>query len=101
MTAKRRASTRAMKAVRPVIYERAGGVCEVCRVGIWFTTFEAHHRKLRTRGGDDSPENLLALCSRCHKWVHDNPAEATALGYMVSSWDDPKDIPIGRLETTR
>lgn len=101
MSKKRRQSTKAMKAARPVIYERAHGMCERCGTGIWFTTYEAHHRKLRSRGGDDSPENLAALCSRCHSHVHANPAEATRDGFMVPSWADPKDIPIGRLETTQ
>lgn len=99
MSARRRASTRAMKAIRPVIYERSGGDCERCCTPVRFEDFDAHHRKLRRRGGDDSAENLMVCCPPCHKWIHDNPAEATHLGYMVPSWADPKDIPIGRLET--
>jgi 5-methylcytosine-specific restriction endonuclease McrA len=29
-----------------------------------------HHRKPRSRGGSDVPENLITLCGRCHTAVH-------------------------------
>jgi len=28
------------------------------------------------------PENLVVCCGLCHKWIHDNQEEATALGYL-------------------
>lgn len=49
----------------------------------------AHHRKLRTRGGKDSLENLLAVAFDCHEWIHSHPHEAGAGGWMLHSWDDP------------
>ena len=44
-----------------------GEPCEVCelRPGI-----DAHHRKFRSRGGDDAEENLLWLCRHCHDDIH-------------------------------
>lgn len=32
---------------------------------------EIHHVRTRGAGGDDDDENLLALCSECHRGVHD------------------------------
>ena len=29
-----------------------------------------------------------------HDWIHRNPAEAYAIGWLVHSWDDPADVPI-------
>ena len=54
----------------------------------------AHHRKLRSQGGEDSPENLVRLCFLCHDWVHSNPAEAYEAGLLVKSWDDPATAPM-------
>lgn len=48
---------------------------------------EAHHIKLRSRGGSDGDENLMALCSHHHRWAHANPALATELGMMRPSWE--------------
>ena len=31
-----------------------------------------HHRILRSQSGDDSLENLVSLCSICHRKVHDH-----------------------------
>lgn len=29
-----------------------------------------------------SADNLVICCSSCHHWIHQNPEEATALGYL-------------------
>lgn len=31
---------------------------------------EIHHRRARSKGGSDQPENLITLCSGCHQQVH-------------------------------
>jgi len=31
---------------------------------------EVHHIKFRNQGGTDNPNNLITLCSKCHKKVH-------------------------------
>lgn len=77
-----------MALARPVLVFRSRGRCEgtiplVCTG--WFE--DAHHRILRSRGGDEDPENLIALCAMCHRWVHDHPKEATELGLMASNHD--------------
>lgn len=53
---------------------------------------------LRSRGGPDAVENLILTCGSgttgCHGWMHANPAEATAAGFIVPSWGDPAGWPI-------
>ena len=31
---------------------------------------EIHHRKFRSQSGDDSEENLVTLCAKCHASIH-------------------------------
>jgi len=51
----------------------SGGRCERCRnpqelVG----PLQVHHRLMRSQGGGHEPSNLAALCSGCHKMIHDH-----------------------------
>ena len=58
---------------------------------------QLHHRQYRSRGGQDTVENALALCglgnaSKCHGRAHS--AEGEALGWSVRSRFDPATIPV-------
>jgi 5-methylcytosine-specific restriction endonuclease McrA len=33
---------------------------------------QVHHQQFRSQSGDDSEENLITLCDRCHNLAHDN-----------------------------
>lgn len=55
---------------------------------------EVHHRKLRSRGGDDSRPNLVLVHPACHHAAHAFPRLATRLGWLVPSWQSPEDVPI-------
>lgn len=84
--------------IRLEMLERDDFRCVRC--GRWFPEgrgLDAHHRKLRSRGGLGTLENGISLCGSgttgCHGWVHANPAESRDCGWMVSSWDDPAEIP--------
>lgn len=79
--------------LRALIRERAGGRCECCGDRL-SPIFQAHHRKLRSRGGQDSAANLVALCGLCHKRVHSHVTWATEHGFMVASSDDPALVPV-------
>ena len=72
---------------REIVMDRAGHRCEFVE-GTRCTNraTHAHHVKTRGRGGSDEPDNLLALCTEHHGWVHANPSEATDLGYLKASW---------------
>ena len=63
--------------------------CERCRSR---PAVHTHHRQRRSQGGDNSPENLVKLCLDCHVWVHDNPKDAAAAGWLVLSWQEPIEI---------
>lgn len=51
-----------------------------------------HHRRLRSQMGDNGAANLVTLCPLCHHWVHHHVAVATALGWIVPSWDQPEGV---------
>jgi hypothetical protein len=76
---------KAKKAVR----ERSGGKCEA-RIPSVCTgrATDAHHVKMRSRGGKHDPSNLLDVCRRCHDWIGSNPRSATQVGFLKHSWDE-------------
>lgn len=79
--------------LRQQVRERACGKCDWCNL-VLGDVFDAHHRKLRSRGGQDSLANLVALHHQCHMYIHEHVGEATARGFMVHSWENPSDIPV-------
>lgn len=79
--------------LRQQVRDRALGCCELCAQPLG-AIFQCHHRKLRSRGGQDSVCNLVALHGKCHNRVHGHPAWATEQGFMVASTDDPATIPV-------
>ncbi|MDO5500457.1 MAG: HNH endonuclease signature motif containing protein [Propionibacteriaceae bacterium] len=73
-----------------LVLQRSGGLCEA-QVSTQCTGVgeHVHHRKLRSRGGGDTPANGSHVCHHCHDWIHAHPARATDTGWMVPSWSDP------------
>ena len=55
-----------------VVLERAGGRCEIQAAHDCDgeATPYPHHRRLRSQGGDNSVDNLLAVCWSGHDWIH-------------------------------
>jgi 5-methylcytosine-specific restriction endonuclease McrA len=51
------------------VLERDGWRCQVCGA---MQHLQVHHKEFRSRSGDDSEENLITLCDRCHKLAHGN-----------------------------
>lgn len=50
-------------------------------------TDHIHEPLTRARGGrTDDIENMLAVCWACHRWIHDNPREATERGFLRSAY---------------
>ena len=71
-------------AVRKILFDRAGGRCELCGAKITLETMEGHHRQTRSVG-PDCPANGLGLCARCHHdEVHARPEIATENGWITS-----------------
>ena len=53
--------------LRAQVLERAEGKCEVCGVG---GTLHIHHKTYKRAGGNETLDDLIALCPPCHKRVH-------------------------------
>lgn len=44
------------------------GICQICgKAG----QTEKHHKKTKGSGGDDTEENLIEVCRKCHRLIHD------------------------------
>lgn len=79
------------KLAREIVYERSGLVCEVCgraRATDW------SHRKPRSQGGLWCPTNGLHTCHPHHMLFHRHPEKSRAMGWFVSSSDDPAAAPV-------
>jgi hypothetical protein len=79
-----------VKLARSLVYERSGGICEVCgkaRGTNW------HHRKNAGQGGLWAASNGLHLCGSgttgCHGHITTHPAVSREQGWSVPSWGDP------------
>ena len=66
---------------RVQVWERGDGVCEFCRSA---GMTDVHH--VAGRGGPDPHrlENLIGLCSGCHRRAHKEPEWARSVGLMRS-----------------
>lgn len=79
--AKHPAGRDVLAANRELAFKRDGWTCQLrqpdhdCQGPI-----VAHHRILRSQGGTHDVDNLVTLCDRAHRWVHDHPAAARLLG---------------------
>lgn len=76
---------------------RSPGLCLLC--GRWFLELDPHHAfwKRGMGGGTrlDLPENLAALCRRCHTTAESNSEAAADVQYRVAQregCDDPQVI---------
>ena len=80
------------KKIVEIVRERAAGYCEKCGTPATLS-MAIHHRKLRSRGGKDTPANLLWVHHECHNLatdsIHSQPALAEDKGWMCPSWKEP------------
>lgn len=74
--AKRKAEdTRRLKACYAAVDARDGHRCRVCRhpvggIGM-LEARHRHHLVYRSKGGDHDPANVLTVCVKCHRAIHD------------------------------
>lgn len=73
-----------LEEVRPLVEARAGYICERCGAA---PIDHIHHKLRRGQGGTNMMSNLLALCSRCHRLVHDNPEQSYLEGTLLRRSD--------------
>lgn len=53
--------------IRKSVYRRDGYRCAICDNT---QTIQIHHYIPRGKGGSNSPQNLITLCSTCHALAH-------------------------------
>lgn len=72
------------------VHARSEGICEamIAHTCGWHAQ-HLHHRKLRSQGGEHTVVNLLAVCARCHEYLHRNTGEAYVQGLLVRGWGTP------------
>lgn len=93
-----------MGELRPLVFARAGWVCEARGVlpGRCESFLNAHHRLTRGNGGPDTLENLMALCGSGttghHGYVHAHPQIGYDLGFLIRKADGPPTEPWQRLD---
>lgn len=62
-----------------------GGACEIGLEQCSGRANQLHHRLRRSQGGDNTRDNILAVCSPCHDWIHAHPAISYEKGWLVRS----------------
>ena len=91
------------KKVVKIVEDRAGNYCEVCG-SVALPSMALHHRKLKSRGGKDTPSNLIKIHHGCHNLntdsIHLNPAKAEAKGWLCPSWREPNEHPFVKPDGT-
>jgi 5-methylcytosine-specific restriction endonuclease McrA len=53
--------------LRQQVLRRDGWRCQRCGS---MSNLEVHHKEFRCHSGDDSEENLITLCTACHRETH-------------------------------
>ena len=82
-------------AVRRVVWARCGGRCEFSGERLDPATWQCHHRKFRSRGGQHSAANAVALTPTAHRGVHRRGQRiAEERGFVVGSTADPSTTPV-------
>jgi len=83
------------KAVRDLVRERSGEVCERCSCQ---RATDFHHRRLKGRrgylAGNENASNCLHVCRGCHRKIHAHPTPAREAGFIVESHEDPRAVPV-------
>lgn len=81
--------------LRRLLWKRAGGLDEVTGERIVGGRWDAHHRRKKSQGRDDSPSNLLVVMRLTHNRLGNREAWARERGFIVSAYGDhPRDIAI-------
>jgi hypothetical protein len=73
-----RSRTSISPSVRREVMVRDGFCCRAPGCGSrWF--LEVHHLIPRSKGGSSEPGNLVTLCARCHRYLHEHSGEVVWL----------------------
>lgn len=77
------------RAIAEAVIDRDQGRCQfpVRRQKCGSSRTQLHHRRIRSQGGKDDPDNLILLCQRHHNHVHAHPTESRKSGLIVFDGD--------------
>ena len=76
---------------REIVRKRANGRCEVCGG----RGSEYSHRQRRSiQANRWDPANALLACRSCHARMHNSPQEARTVGWHVSIYEEPAQVPV-------
>jgi hypothetical protein len=62
----------------------------VCQCAVWgcqHPSEQVHHKAKRGKHFLNI-NTWMAVCAMHHRFIHDNPAEAKKIGYLLDSWKD-------------
>ncbi len=65
---------------KAMVLDRDKYKCQVCKGRRKSKRLEVHHIVFRSRGGSDEAENLITLCSTCHKDLHNGNIKPNFVG---------------------
>jgi hypothetical protein len=81
------------------VLERDGHACVCCGRSVIGQVYSLQHRKRRSQGGTNDPNNLITVLgdgtTGCHQRMDSRrDREDAAKGYTVQSWQDPAEVPV-------
>jgi hypothetical protein len=80
--------------LRQMVFERAGGLCEYCRLSqvTQVATFPVDHVLPISAGGKTEQDNLALACPRCNaaKWTHTSVSDPQS-GELIRLYDPRRD----------
>jgi hypothetical protein len=86
--------------MKAMTFARDLGWCVRCGTCVENIDHSCHHRWLLSQLGPNEFTVLITLCGTgttgCHGYVHANPAESYAAGWLVRSGTDPAAVPVLR-----
>lgn len=83
---RRMTHTERMNELRPVVFARDSWRCQARSSVCTGDAHQAHHRKMRSRGGADTLDNLVSVCMSCHRYLHEHPKWAAERGLLTPGW---------------
>lgn len=103
-TKRTRRNTGPTATVSTIVWQRAGGRCEVCGGSLaGVDGFSKHHRHPRRMGGStradlNTPANLVLICGSgttgCHGRIESNRTIAYGEGLLLHDGADPTAVPV-------
>ena len=76
---KKRAKQNRAYSVNREVYLNYHPACEICGK----KATQIHHKRGRFQDRLNEMEFFMSVCHSCHEWIHRNPLEAYAKGYLL------------------